>query len=515
MNNANCLSIESLTVKCQSASLVENITFSAKSGVITALVGPSGSGKTTIINSIGGLTARSLQLSGTIRIGGTVQSAATSVLGRSGVSVIFQGPLKSLNPVFSAGRYLYEIARAQGEKLPQKYRIDPVQSVFSKVGLTMDKAKLFPSELSGGERQKLLIAGALLAGPKVILADEPTASLDVVSKSEILKILSKISQRLSIPIIISTHDIRTIKNYATDAVVLSSGRIQQKIPSVKLSLPPYPTPANAALSTDDILIIENVNKYLGEKHVINDLSLSFGSGAKVGLAGRSGCGKTTLARCITGLINIDGGSISLRGLDGTWRKKITPGPNIQMIFQEPYASFDPRWSLAQSFADAIYVSGKENDHSACFKQAIEALSTVGLGNDIAMRKPGEVSGGECQRAAIARAIACSPSVLIADEPTSSLDYEAERKVLEQLRHSQELEGFALLIISHDIQQLTEFCSEIAVMSDGKIVEYGEAARIKEQPITSTTAELVNALKERPKEALSDNCRKDPIMHEKG
>jgi peptide/nickel transport system ATP-binding protein len=491
MKNSMSLIVDSLSVSTSNTSLIHNLTFTAEPGSITALIGPSGSGKTTIINAIGGLTDQNLDVSGSIQLGDYVQSVATNVIGRAHVPVIFQAPLNSLNPVLSTGRFLEEIARAHNPSSTKNHRKEIVHSILNDVGLAKEKTILLPGQMSGGERQKILIAGALLTHPKLILADEPTASLDVISKQEILSLLKNISKTRKIPILLSTHDMRTITKYANRIIALSTGRIDKNYSLGTILSPLNSVPIKKKIQSDTILKIKNVNKYFGGNIMLESVSFELDTKARLGLAGRSGCGKTTLARCISGLLPTDSGSIEVRSNVGTFCNKNSPGPDIQMIFQEPYASFDPQRSLAQSLMDAIFFS-KKGSTQGNIKLALQALSDVGLCTDIALRKPSEVSAGECQRAAIARAILTEPKVLIADEPTSSLDYKAEANILELLLHSQELYGFAMILISHDLILLKNFCSEIAVMQTGKIIEYGPTSELMMHPKCAYTAELITA-----------------------
>jgi peptide/nickel transport system ATP-binding protein len=493
MTNSKDLNIESLSVKIKEKFIVENISLTAKSNEITALIGASGSGKTTIINAIGGLTREDFEVSGTIRLGDDIQPIAGALLGRAGYPVVFQGPLNSLNPVLSVKQYINEIANVHRENLLDQYRDDPLRKILKEVGLSIDKAQLFPNQLSGGERQRVLIAGALLANPKVILADEPTASLDIISKNDILKIFLELSRLRNIPVLLATHDIHTITKFTQTIILLKNGKRCQNHHAFVSPSKIYALPESKhRVNRTDKLKVDGVNKSFDGTPVLRNISFTLTEGDTLGLIGCSGCGKTTLARCVAGLLEPDSGSISIRDHGDKWTLKTSPNSSVQMIFQEPYASFDPKISLASSVADAIYFSGQRKKFKDNLQTAVQVLRSADLDAETAHRGPSEASGGECQRAAIVRALICHPSILIADESTASLDFESEKDVLAFLRQSIESHSLTMIMISHNITLVTKFCSKLAIMDVGEIVEFGETQEVIARPKAAITKKLLDA-----------------------
>lgn len=237
--------------------------------------------------------------------------------------------------------------------------------------------------------------------------------------------------------------------------------------------------------------VSGLTKSFGDRRVLDRVTLTLRGGATTGVAGRSGSGKTTLARCLAGLIAPDAGSISLITPAGK-RSVVRPSPAIQLVFQEPQASFDPRLSLVESLAEAVRFEGATLDRRSTVVKALSCLDQVGIDNETARRRPGEVSGGECQRAAIARTLLRPPTVVVADEPTSGLDSDWSARILSLLCEAQRRHRFALLVISHDIGLLSAICIEMAVMDEGRIVEHGGVQQTIRKPVHPVTAELIEA-----------------------
>jgi peptide/nickel transport system ATP-binding protein len=493
MTTLDCLEINALSVKCNNYFLVENISFHAKRGELTALTGPSGSGKTTIINAIAGLTMPNLQAAGYICFNDHTQPVARTTFGRPGYSVVFQGPLNSLNPIFTAGRYLNEVLIAVSQKIPGPNNCDLINEVLNEVGLSSKITKLLPAQMSGGERQRVLVAGVLLSRPQVILADEPTASLDIISKNEILNILYNIAHHHNIPVLVATHETNLIAKYANNFIALESfpnlcSNYKKSILS-KLHSSTKSKQTNI-LASDLRIKIEGVKKSINGKAILKNVSFELMTGDVLGLAGRSGCGKSTLARCITGLLPPDSGTIKFKNNSGLWASITVPNPSIQMIFQEPYASFDPHLSLVQSISYAMTYAGLKRTRQDITQKALQSLQEVGIDFKTASRKPTDVSGGECQRAAIIRALLCQPYFLIADEVTSALDSESGFNVMAALYKAVEKSDLTIIIISHNVSLLANFCSKLAFLDQGEIVEFGETKEIITHSKTSLAREFI-------------------------
>lgn len=264
------------------------------------------------------------------------------------------------------------------------------------------------------------------------------------------------------------------------------------IPAGDLPIPAL-HPSRAAYEAGTYALeAEGVGKRFGEHPVLDGLNFALEAGSAVGLTGRSGCGKSTLAKCLAGLMRVDKGQVRWRDPNGSRRRMDHPGPAVQMIFQEPQSSFDPRWSLLGSTADAVRFARPELSRSDCVRLALDTLLDAGLEEATVSRRPSEISGGECQRAAIARTLVGGPSVLIADEPVSALDYEWEKRIFDLLLRYQDERGFALLLISHDLLLLSQICSTVAVLGNGAIVECAQSRDLLDNPRDAITIELVAA-----------------------
>lgn len=493
MSSPADIELDMLSVNCVTGTIVEDVSFRLHPGRVTAMIGPSGSGKTTIIRAIAGLLDDDLNACGRLRMTNEVQDLKVPCRHRSGVAVVFQEPLNSLNPLLNMAFFLDEILRANRPEMREIDRNRMISETLMQVGLPSRVTDHLPSQLSGGERQRILVAAALLVGPKLLLADEPTGALDSVAKQNILELLVELSRRHEIPVLIATHDLRSIRSIADDIIVLSKGRIDKIIPVSDLVTPDLHSSQVVFEGGEHALEAIGVSKFFKNHQVLSGLSFTLEAGVTVGLTGRSGCGKSTLANCLAGLMSVDEGDIRLHSSDGLRHRIYQPGPRVQMIFQEPQSSFDPRWSVLRSTADAVRFAHPELSKNDCVRFALEVLLDAGLDEATVQRLPGEISGGECQRAAIARTLVGSPSVLIADEPVSSLDYEWEKRIFDLLLRYQEERKFTMLLISHDLLLLSKICSRIAVLGDGSIIEFEKPCELINSPRDPITIELVRAM----------------------
>ena len=356
----------------------------------------------------------------------------------------------------------------------------------------------YPSSLSGGMNQRVGIALAMLLHPSLLLADEPTSALDVVSQAQVLRELQALQQKEQTGMVLVTHNLAVLEQMADRVAVLKDGNIVEQGETRTVFDPPRMNIQKISLRlcreegrtmhNHNMLEVNNLSKNFAgtgretEFAAVDGISFTLDAGECLGLIGESGCGKSTTARLITGLVQADAGSVLLEGeeiLGRKGRRQREVYRKIQMVFQIPQDSFDPMQTLETGILEAFRNQGMSRKE-ACLHLP-ELLKKVELSSETAMRYPRETSGGECQRAAIARALAVQPSLLICDEATSALDAAVQAQIVQLLKKLQREEGLAMLWIGHDLALVRELCSRVIVMRQGKIVEQGETREVLEYP----------------------------------
>jgi len=358
-------------------------------------------------------------------------------------------------------------------------------------------AKAYPHELSGGQRQRAMIAMALALDPKLLIADEPTTALDVTTQAQILKLIRDLQQRRRTAVLFITHDFGVVAEIADRVVVMQHGVIVEQGPATKVlgkpehaytrqliaAVPPLTAPPPRELGGNQILTVSGLSKtyrsggFLGRgarvTAAVKNVSLELPKGATLGIVGESGSGKSTLARCLVRLIDPDHGTIMLSGKD--WARLPRDDVrretrHVQMVFQDPFASLNPRRKAAELVAQGPIVHGMPR--AQAIADAKELFALVGLDPSAGDRFPHEFSGGQRQRIGLARALALKPDVLIADEPVSALDVSVQAQVLKLLTSLRERLGLSIVFITHDLRVAAQICDLVAVMKDGEIVEHG-------------------------------------------
>lgn len=513
------LSVRDLSVSLGARSLVKGISFDVAAGEVLSIVGESGSGKSMTAKALMGLLPPKAAATGKVLFDGAdLLAPETDPPRGTGIGLIFQEPMTALTPVLTIGRQLTEALESHRLCDRAKARRRAIV-MLDRVGIPKPEARMrqYPHELSGGMRQRVMIAMMMLLGPRVLIADEPTTALDVTVQAQILDLLREIVTETQIGLILITHDMGVVAEMADHVLVMKSGHAQEHGPVDQV----FATPKAAytrvlldavpridrsskrdAIAPDTQLSASNISKTFktrgalfsredGHK-ALDDVSLDIRRGETLALVGESGSGKTTLGRVIARLTDAEAGTVRLDGADLTalsGRDLQAQRRAVQMVFQDPYASLDPRQTVGRTIAEPMIVH--ETLSKAERSARVQALlDKVGLSPDMAQRYPHEFSGGQRQRIAIARAIAAKPALVIADEPTSALDVSIQARILDLLDSLKRSEALTMLFISHDLAVVRQIADRVAVMRNGRILELGPAANLFADPKHPYTRALI-------------------------
>lgn len=502
---------------------VENVSFQVDKGETVCLLGESGSGKSMIASAIMGLLPSGLRPSvGSIKLEGREllglsQNALRTLRGPS-MAMVFQEPMTALNPVVTCGEQIDEMLR-QHVRISPKARYRTIMEMMARVHLP-DPERLYrsyPHQLSGGQRQRIVIAIALVLKPVLLICDEPTTALDVTTQAEVLKLIRELQAENGTAVLFITHDFGVVADIADRVVVLRLGQmvesgskddvlVRPRDPytrSLIVAVPPLipkvrpGRPAAAAL-----LSATEISKSFVRGHwparktsvaAVQGVSLSVGAGETVGIVGESGSGKSTFARCVARLAEPSGGTIIVNSRNVTHlqnRQLVPARRDVQLIFQDPYRSLNPRQTVGASIVEGPLNFGVSI--SVAWQQAEELMKLVRLQPDALRRYPNEFSGGQRQRIAIARALACEPRLIVADEPVSALDVSVQAQILELLEDIQARTGVGILFITHDLRVASQLCNRIVVMRHGQVVEQGATADVFGNPKDDYTRQLIEA-----------------------
>ena len=512
---------------------VKGVSLAVRPGEVVALVGESGSGKSVTATTALGLLPKTARITGETMVADKAISKLTprQLRGLRGnrVAMVFQEPMTALNPVIKIGEQLTESMEvhnvAHGAEAWQK-AIDLLNAVG--IPNAERRVKQYPHELSGGMRQRVVIAMALACDPEVIIADEPTTALDVTVQADILDLLRSLKDKLNTGILLITHNMGVVADMADRVAVMFKGNIVERGTVEEVLLKPQhpytkkllaavphlgeghgqfgsaprevPGDAESALEVNE-LVVEY--KRAGRKpfRAVDGVTFDVKRGEIVGLVGESGSGKSTIGRALLGLIPSAGGNVKVLGqelVQGHGRRKASQGKNLKglrrrvgVIFQDPAASLNPRLPVGDVISEPLEVHRIGNKASRQ-KRVYELLEAVELPRSAFNRYPHELSGGQRQRVSIARALSLSPDLLVADEPTSALDVSVQAQVLGMLTDLQRDFGFACLFISHDLAVIDSLAHRVVVMQYGKIVEKGDRQQVLLDPQEEYTKRLLAA-----------------------
>ncbi|KQQ86120.1 ABC transporter ATP-binding protein [Aureimonas sp. Leaf324] len=529
---ASVLSVRNLTISvgegARARVLVEALSFDLARGETLCIAGESGSGKSLTSLAIMGLLPQPgpVVAAGSIRLGEEdLTEASESRMRRvrgDRIAMIFQEPMTSLNPVLTVGRQLVEAIDAHRDVSAAEARrlaLEALQAV--RIPEAERRMGQYPHELSGGMRQRVMIAMALALEPDVLIADEPTTALDVTIQAQVLGLLKEIQATRGTALILITHDMGVVAEMADRVVVMRQGReveagavaplfaapkedytraLLAAVPRMgdgsgrRTVAPQAPVAEVRDLQVRFPLKGGLLGRTVAEVHAVAGISFDVPAGATLSLVGESGCGKSTTAKAIAGLVPYEGhlavGGRSGQDLSTSERKALRR--DVQMIFQDPFASLDPRWRAGDLVAEPLAVHGIGSATER--RERVAALfERVGLQPDAMRRYPHQFSGGQRQRICIARALALRPKLIIADESVSALDVSVQKRVLELLKELQAEFGIAYLFISHDMAVVENISDRVAVMYLGQIVETGTAAQIFGDPRHAYTRRLIEAV----------------------
>jgi peptide/nickel transport system ATP-binding protein len=489
------LAVRDLQVEFRGTPAVKGITFQIPEEGSVALVGESGSGKSVTALSILGL------LPGNARVQGEVNYQDKNLLQASkrelralrgaGISMIFQEPMSSLNPVFSVGFQVSEALRAHSRTDSRRR----VLELLGEVGLNDPEEKIgrYPFQLSGGEQQRVMIAMALACEPKLLIADEPTSALDVTVQKQILELIAELRRRRRMALLFITHDLALVPLVAEQVVVMRQGEIREQGPVgqvfgaprdsyTRMLLDSRPRGTRKARGGGEVVLeARGLAKRFDRVEAVKGASFKITKGTTLGVVGESGSGKTTLGLLVTRLHEASAGELRWRGRDAGNVPRLAFKRAVQIVFQNPYASLNPRFSIGQVLAEPLRIHGIGANEAERRERAAAVLAKVGLPESALFKYPHEFSGGQRQRIAIARALALRPEVLICDEAVSALDVSIQAQLLNLLRELQDEYAMSYLFISHDLAVVRAMADEVMVMKDGEIVEMGAADEIYAAP----------------------------------
>ncbi|WP_111801127.1 MULTISPECIES: ATP-binding cassette domain-containing protein [unclassified Rhizobium] len=497
--------------------VLRDVAFTVSAGERVALIGETGSGKSVTAKAIIGTLPKNATIaSGAIVIDGrdvlAMPRREREALKGTAFSLIMQDPLSSFNPVFKIGTHLDDVMRfadkRNGINSSKTERRTRIAAVLRRVQLgdTERVMNAYPSELSGGMRQRVLIGLALLHQPKLLIADEPGTALDVTTQDEILNLINQLVAEENMALLMITHNLGVVRKVADRVVVMHHGDIVETGPCTQIlhapvadytrslldAVPPLygPRVADLAQSTrSPIVTIEGLNKIYGRRngyHAVRDVNLTLKDGEIFGLAGESGSGKTSVARMIMGLSRPTSGNLVIDAPSPGRGKRLT-----QIVYQNPGTSLNPKRTVRQTLTLPLKSIGMDGE--ARERRMQELMGLVRLPQSYLGKYPHELSGGQKQRVAIARALAAEPKILILDEPTAALDVSVQKTVIDLLLQLREELGLTYLMISHDLSLMRNFCSRIAIMLRGDIVEEGVTSAVFAEPKHPYTRALIAAI----------------------
>ena len=521
------LSLQQLVVRYPgaAAATLDGLDLSLAAGERLALVGPSGCGKSTVARAVLQLLPAGSQCSGELRLQGqdprTLRRGALRRLRGEAVGLVFQDPMTRLNPLLSVGDHISDTLAEHRPSWRRRQVRQRAEELLERVGITPERYGNYPHEFSGGMRQRLAIALAMALRPALVIADEPTTSLDVAVAGQVMAELCQLCEEAGSALLLISHDLAMAGRWCQQIAVLDQGRLVEQAPAQQLltapqsalakrlvgaartregsATPPTPTAAPLLLELEELRCWHPLPGLPWQRRwyrAVDGVSLQLREGEILGVVGASGCGKSTLCRALMGLTPVRGGTVRLQGQElGTLRGRALRRArrSIQMVFQDPLACLNPRMSVGEAVADPLLIHGLAR-RGAARARARDVLEAVGLtpAEAFEQRLPRQLSGGQQQRVAIARALVLEPRVLLCDESVSMLDAEIQAEVLALLKELQGRLGLGMIFVTHDLSVASGFCQRLIVLDGGRIVEEGPGDRLLADPQAPITRMLVEA-----------------------
>lgn len=547
--STNLLEISNLSLQYSTASgpipILHSVSTALGKGEILGIIGESGAGKSTLGNAVIGLLgSRFKQTSGSIRFAGQELGVNTmspeQARGRR-ISAIFQDHTASLDPLMSVGAQLDETIRLFHTGLSRLDIRKRGIEILERVGIPEPERRYndYPHQFSGGQRQRIVIAIALAGSPEIIIADEPTSALDATVQKQILMLLRKLVDDTGVSVMLVTHDMGVIAEIADKVLVMRHGRVVEQnstraildapqndytrrllaaVPRLRLS--DSDSHAEMSGTTDmvdrqgtgiaspaDILVVNNVSKSFRRaglrspfsrttpQKALDQVSIRLQRGSVIGIVGESGSGKTTMGRIIAGLETASDGEIEINGAKFDVSKKgRTSGilGRVQMVFQDPSVSLNPRVTIGDTLEEAVRSTNRRTDRAATKSDVGAMMDRLGLARNYLSRFPHQLSGGQKQRICIARALLARPQIIVADEPTSALDVSVQAEIVSLLKERIAEDDISMIFISHDLAVVQDLCSQIYILRNGRVEDYGPSETVFAQSSNAYTRSLVAA-----------------------
>ena len=535
MTDKILLSIKNLTIKIGAQIILSNISLDIKKNQVLGLVGESGSGKSfTALSILDLINIKNLNFDGEIIFNGIKLNNLSfrefqKIRGKE-ISIIFQEPMSSLNPSMKCGDQISEII-LNHEKINKKNAKKKSLELIQKVQLKHSELvyEKYPHQLSGGQQQRIMIAIAIACKPKLLIADEPTTSLDGIVKNDIISLIKSLQDEYKMSVLFISHNLKLVAKFVDSLIILKNGLIIEKGVSSKVfkypkskytqhlinSSPPTSNRPNRLITSKTkknklitkeertrihlkiynktpILKVNKLNVSYGNAKIIKDISFDLYRGETLGIVGESGSGKSTIAKSILGIVKTENGEVYFKDenikniSNSVFRKK------VQLIFQDPYSSLNPEVSVGRSIIEPMIAHKIFSSKKEMKIRVLELLNQVGLLESDYNKFPNQFSGGQRQRIVIARALALNPEIIICDESVSALDVSVQAQILNLLSDLKEIYLFTFIFISHDMSVIKYFTDRLIVLKKGEIVEFNETDLLFEKPKKPYTKALLKA-----------------------